>query len=65
MFSCTGAAHDIFISSHILSEIENMADVIGLIVNGKILKETSMEEICKDFPNGLEEYFFEMMEGSK
>lgn len=55
----------IIISSHILSEIENMADVIGLIVNGKILKETSMEEICKDFPNGLEEYFFEMMEGSK
>lgn len=54
----------IIISSHILSEIENIADMIGVVVNGKILKEISMQEIRKDFPNGLEEYFFEMMERS-
>ena len=35
----------ILISSHILSEIELIADRIGIIKNGKILKEVSMEFI--------------------
>lgn len=35
----------ILISSHILSEIEQMADSIGIIDNGCLLEELSMEEI--------------------
>ncbi|MGO0881266.1 ABC transporter ATP-binding protein [Clostridioides difficile] len=37
----------IFISSHILSEVEQIADTIGIIQNGKIMKEISMSDIHK------------------
>lgn len=55
----------IIISSHILSEIENIADLIGIIVKGQIVKELSLKEIQNAFPAGLEEYFFEAMNGGK
>ena len=55
----------IIISSHILNEIENIADLIGIIVNGQIVKEISLREIQNAFPAGLEEYFFEAMNGGK
>lgn len=35
----------ILISSHILGEIEQIADTIGVISNGKLIKEVSMESI--------------------
>ncbi|MEH7356932.1 ABC transporter ATP-binding protein [Neobacillus drentensis] len=35
----------ILISSHILGEIEQMADTIGVISNGKLIEEVSMENI--------------------
>lgn len=35
----------IFISSHILSEVEQIADSIGILSGGKLQKEVSMEEI--------------------
>lgn len=35
----------IFISSHILSEVEQIADTIGIIRNGRLRQETAMEEI--------------------
>lgn len=35
----------IFISSHILSEIESIADTIGIINHGKLIQEISMDEI--------------------
>lgn len=38
----------ILISSHILSEIEQIADTIGIITNGKLIKEVSMESIKAD-----------------
>lgn len=37
----------IFISSHILSEVEQTADTIGIIQNGTLLKEISMSDIRK------------------
>lgn len=55
----------IIISSHILSELENIADLIGIIVKGQILKEVSLNAIQKDFPAGLEEYFFETVKGGE
>lgn len=41
------AGTTIFISSHILSEVEQIADTVGIIQNGKLLKESSMSEIRK------------------
>lgn len=35
----------ILISSHILSEIEQMADTIGVISEGKLIKEVSMKDV--------------------
>ncbi len=35
----------IFISSHILSEVEQIADRIGVIVSGKLLKEVSIHDV--------------------
>lgn len=37
----------IFISSHILSEVEQIADTIGIIQNGKLIKEISMSDVHK------------------
>ncbi|WP_063567721.1 ATP-binding cassette domain-containing protein [Paenibacillus sp. O199] len=53
----------ILISSHIISELEQVADIIGIIVNGSIIREMHMTEIRAKFPNGLEEYFFEVTSG--
>lgn len=35
----------VLVSTHILSEIESIADTVGMIQHGELLKETSMEEI--------------------
>lgn len=44
----------ILISSHIVSEIESIADTIGIINDGKLLKEVKMEEIRKENVEYLE-----------
>lgn len=53
----------ILISSHILNEIEYVADRVGVLVNGIISKEVSISEIKATSPKGLEDYFFNMMSG--
>lgn len=53
----------LLISNHILSEIEHIADVVGVLTNGNIVQEVSICEIRKQYPNGLEEYFFQIMSG--
>lgn len=52
----------ILISSHILSEIEHIADIIGVIVNGTVMEEVTLDSIKESCPNGLEDYFFQVME---
>lgn len=42
---CTEYGITIIISSHILSEIESIADTIGVINHGKMIREISMKEI--------------------
>lgn len=37
----------IFISSHILSEVEQIGDTVGIIRDGRLLKEIAMDEIHK------------------
>lgn len=44
----------IMISTHILSEIENIVDTIGIISNGKLLKEISSNELKKSNKSYIE-----------
>lgn len=53
----------IIFSSHILSEVEQVADHIIFIDNGKVLDEKSINEIKSLYPQGLEEYFINMSKG--
>lgn len=53
----------LLISSHILSEIEHVADRVGVLADGSIAKEVSMAQVRKDCPEGLEDYFFNLMRG--
>lgn len=52
----------ILISSHILSEMEKIANTIGIINNGIILEEMSMSDITAKNIN-LEEYYLQLLEG--
>jgi ABC-2 type transport system ATP-binding protein len=53
----------IIISSHILCEIEHIADRIGVIANGAMIREVSMPELKAEHPEGLENYLIELMSG--
>lgn len=44
---CTEYGITIMISSHILSEVESIADTIGIINHGNLIKEISMKEISE------------------
>lgn len=55
----------LLVSSHILSEIEHIADTIGVIVNGTIVTEISMAKVKAKYPSGLEAYFMDVMTGRK
>lgn len=53
----------ILLSSHIISEIEHIADMVGIITEGKVEREMSLVDIKTQFENGLEEYFFDIVSG--
>lgn len=53
----------LLISSHILTEIEHIADTIGIIKDGTIIKVVSMAELKSEYPSGLEDYFMDIMTG--
>ena len=55
----------LLISSHILTEVEHIADTIGVIANGTIVKEVSMTKIKAEYPSGLEDYFIDIMNGGE
>lgn len=44
---CTEYGMTLMISSHILSEIESIADTVGVIHHGKMMKEVSMKKIAE------------------
>ncbi|MCI8770694.1 MAG: ATP-binding cassette domain-containing protein [Lachnospiraceae bacterium] len=44
---CTEYGMTLMISSHLLSEIESIADTIGIIHHGRMMKEISMKEIAE------------------
>ena len=53
----------VLISSHILSEIEYIADRVGVLANGSIAREVPMSEVREICPEGLEDYFVNIMSG--
>ena len=55
----------ILLSSHILSEVEQIADRIGFIVDGIVVQETSPAKIRENDPAGLEDYFMQIVNGGK
>lgn len=55
----------LLISSHILMEIEHIADTIGIIKDRTIVREVSMAELKSESPSGLEDYFMDIMTGRK
>ena len=55
----------ILLSSHILSEIEHVADIVGVVAEGKILQEADLKQIKKQYQGSLEDYFFALMDGGK
>jgi ABC-2 type transport system ATP-binding protein len=40
----------IFLSSHVLSEVERLCDRIALVANGRLVKIASVDDIRRDFP---------------
>lgn len=55
----------ILISSHIVSEIESIADTIGIIHQGKLLTEVKMEDIRRQQTESLENYFIKLVHGGQ
>jgi ABC-2 type transport system ATP-binding protein len=55
----------VMISSHIINEIKHIADTIGIIADGAIVRETAMSTLRAECPNGLEDYLIELMSGGK
>lgn len=51
----------ILVSTHIFSLVEKLCDEVGIIVKGKLILDTSMEEIHKH--GDLEKVFFDLYEG--
>ena len=44
------AGNTVFLSSHVLSEVERLCDRIALVADGRLVKVASMDEIRGDFP---------------
>lgn len=60
-FLCREQGITILISSHILSEIELIADTIGFIKDGKLLEEVALEDIKANEQTSLEEHFLNVL----
>lgn len=50
----------VFISSHLLKEVESICSQVVIINSGKIIGGGSMEKLVKANPDGLEQYFFQL-----
>ena len=53
----------ILMSSHLLSEIEQIANHVGVIAGGTIVREAEMADLRKQHPSDLEDYFISLIQG--
>ena len=59
---CHSYKKNIILSSHTLSEVEHIADTIGILSNGVIAAQTNINDIKSKYSN-LEDYYFKITEG--
>ena len=52
--------HIILISTHIFSLVEKLCDEVGIIIKGKMILDTSMDEIHKQ--GTIEDVFFNLVD---
>ncbi|MFI3213989.1 MAG: ATP-binding cassette domain-containing protein [Eubacteriales bacterium] len=55
----------VLISSHSLSELEQFADSVVLIKNGKTTSKMNLKDVELNYKDGLRGYYKELMEGNK
>ena len=55
----------ILFSSHILSEVEQLADYVGIMAGGKMIQEAGMEDLHRRHPTGMESYLLSVMQGGE
>ena len=53
----------ILLSSHLLPELEQAADRIGILVDGTVVQEVELAELRRRYPSGMEEYFLSVLKG--
>ena len=47
----------VFLSSHVLSEVERLCDRVGIIRRGRLVRETSIADLRRDTPRRLRVFF--------
>ena len=55
----------ILFSSHILSEVEQLADHVAIMAEGKMIQEAGMEDLRRRHPTGMESYLLSVMQGGE
>ena len=53
----TGGATTIFLSSHVLSEVERLCDRVGIIRRGRLVRQTSIADLRRDTPRRVRVFF--------
>jgi ABC-2 type transport system ATP-binding protein len=53
----------IFISSHILSDIEQLCDRVAILNEGKLIRSGTLEELLGDGTTSLEDFFYKIVKG--
>lgn len=55
----------ILLSSHLLSEMQQVTDRIGVIADGRLVLEEDTETIRRNHPGDIEDYLIGVMEGGQ
>jgi ABC-2 type transport system ATP-binding protein len=53
----TAGGTTIFLSSHVLSEVERLCDRVGIIRRGRLVRQTSIADLRRDTPRRLRVFF--------
>jgi len=63
---CKSQGRTIIYSTHVMSEVEKLCDVVGIVHKGRLLAEGTLPELRRKFgENDTEELFVKAVEGSR